>query len=86
MCSVSTSTAASNRGAAAGIGAGRSGGRQGAAGGPVDQGGRTAETRRPLDAGLRLERRGYQPMFGTADFREGVKAFVDKRTPEFTAD
>jgi len=37
----------------------------------------------PLETGLRLERRGYQLMFGTSDFREGVKAFADKRDPQF---
>jgi enoyl-CoA hydratase len=37
----------------------------------------------PLDAGLRLERQGYQLMFGTADLREGIKAFIDKREPQF---
>lgn len=36
-----------------------------------------------LDAGLRLERRGYQLMFGTADMREGVTAFVEKRAAAF---
>jgi len=40
----------------------------------------------PLEAGLRLERRGYQLMFGTSDFREGVKAFADKRDPLFTGE
>jgi enoyl-CoA hydratase len=33
--------------------------------------------------GLRLERQGYQLMFGTADLREGIKAFIDKREPHF---
>ena len=37
----------------------------------------------PLDAGLRMERRGYQLMFGTADMREGVKAFSEKRAAVF---
>ncbi|TXH80029.1 MAG: enoyl-CoA hydratase [Rhizobium sp.] len=36
-----------------------------------------------LDVGLKLERRGYQLMFGTADMREGVKAFTEKRTAAF---
>jgi enoyl-CoA hydratase/carnithine racemase len=36
-----------------------------------------------LDAGLKLERRGYQLMFGTADMREGVKAFSEKRAAVF---
>jgi len=36
-----------------------------------------------LDAGLRLERRGYQLMFGTADAKEGLTAFMEKRTPAY---
>jgi len=37
----------------------------------------------PLESGLSLERRGYQLMFGTSDMREGVAAFIEKRTPTF---
>jgi enoyl-CoA hydratase/carnithine racemase len=29
------------------------------------------------------DRRRYQLMFGTADLREGIKAFIDKREPQF---
>jgi enoyl-CoA hydratase len=36
-----------------------------------------------LDTGLRLERRSYQLMFVTRDFREGVTAFLEKRPPQF---
>jgi enoyl-CoA hydratase len=37
-----------------------------------------------LEGGLRMERRGYQLMFGTEDFREGVTAFMDKRPAQFS--
>jgi enoyl-CoA hydratase len=39
-----------------------------------------------LEAGLRLERRGYQLMFGTQDFREGIAAFQGKREPKFAGE
>jgi enoyl-CoA hydratase len=39
-----------------------------------------------LEAGLRLERRGYQLMFGTQDFREGIAAFQGKREPRFAGE
>jgi len=37
-----------------------------------------------LDAQLALEARLQQESVGTADFTEGVKAFLEKRAPEFT--
>ena len=37
-----------------------------------------------LDAQLALEARVQQESVGTADFAEGVKAFLEKRPPEFT--
>ena len=37
-----------------------------------------------LDAQLTLEARLQQESVGTADFAEGVKAFLEKRPPEFT--
>ena len=37
----------------------------------------------PLEQGLRLERRLAHGLFATEDQKEGMGAFVDKRTPEF---
>ena len=37
----------------------------------------------PLEAGLAAERKAYVTLFGTADMREGVSAFLEKRTPKF---
>ncbi|MDT8341583.1 MAG: enoyl-CoA hydratase-related protein [Longimicrobiales bacterium] len=37
----------------------------------------------PLSAGLELERELFLAAFGSEDGREGVRAFVEKRTPEF---
>ena len=37
----------------------------------------------PLSQGIRLERRLFQATFGTSDQKEGMKAFVDKRKPDF---
>ncbi|ASJ75499.1 enoyl-CoA hydratase [Granulosicoccus antarcticus] len=36
-----------------------------------------------LDQGLHLERRSFFSLFGTEDQREGMQAFIDKRTPDF---
>jgi enoyl-CoA hydratase len=38
----------------------------------------------PLEAALLLERNAFQLMFGTADQKEGMKAFIEKRPPAFT--
>ena len=38
----------------------------------------------PLSQGVRLERRLFQATFGTNDQKEGMKAFVEKRDPDFT--
>jgi enoyl-CoA hydratase len=36
-----------------------------------------------LEAGLMLERKAFQLLFASADKREGMQAFVEKRPPEF---
>ncbi|KAI7853004.1 ClpP/crotonase-like domain-containing protein [Circinella umbellata] len=38
----------------------------------------------PLSAGLRWERAYFQALFGTADQKEGMGAFAEKRKPNFT--
>lgn len=37
-----------------------------------------------LEEGLRFERRMFQSLFATADQKEGMSAFLEKRDPEFT--
>jgi enoyl-CoA hydratase/carnithine racemase len=37
----------------------------------------------PLEAALRLESESFQKLFGTEDRTEGMRAFLDKRKPEF---
>jgi enoyl-CoA hydratase len=37
-----------------------------------------------LAEGLRFERRAFQVTFATEDRREGMAAFVDKRSPNFS--
>jgi enoyl-CoA hydratase len=37
-----------------------------------------------LAEGIRFERRLFQALFATADQKEGMSAFVEKRTPDFT--
>ena len=37
----------------------------------------------PLAEGVRFERRLFQAMFATADQKEGMAAFVEKRAPQF---
>lgn len=39
---------------------------------------------RPLSAGMRYERDAFYAMFDTRDQTEGMTAFLEKRTPEFT--
>ena len=36
-----------------------------------------------LSEGLRFERRGFHSLFATADQKEGMKAFTEKRKPDF---
>lgn len=38
----------------------------------------------PLAAALRLEGESFQGLFGTADQAEGMRAFLEKRKPQFT--
>ena len=38
----------------------------------------------PLSSGLRFERRIFHSLFATHDQKEGMSAFVEKRTPDFT--
>ncbi|MHA6619936.1 enoyl-CoA hydratase-related protein [Pseudonocardia sp. DLS-67] len=40
----------------------------------------------PMQAGLDLERRAYESMFGTRDLKEGISAFFDKRAARFTGE
>ncbi len=37
-----------------------------------------------LESGLAFERRSFHTLFSTEDKREGIRAFLDKRPPEFT--
>jgi enoyl-CoA hydratase/carnithine racemase len=37
----------------------------------------------PLDAALMLERKAFQLLFATEDQKEGARAFLEKRKPEF---
>ena len=36
-----------------------------------------------LEAGLALERKAFQLLFATSDQKEGMRAFLEKRKPEF---
>jgi enoyl-CoA hydratase len=36
-----------------------------------------------MDEGLRFERRVFQAMFGLEDQKEGMTAFIEKRSPSF---
>lgn len=38
----------------------------------------------PLEAGLLIERQGFHLLFDTADQKEGMAAFIEKRRPTFT--
>lgn len=37
----------------------------------------------PLESALRLERKAFQLLFNSADKREGLAAFLEKRKPTF---
>ena len=36
-----------------------------------------------LEAGIEAEKRGFATVFGSADAREGISAFLQKRSPRF---
>ena len=38
----------------------------------------------PLETALMLERKAFQLLFDTADQKEGMRAFLDKRKPQYT--
>jgi enoyl-CoA hydratase/carnithine racemase len=40
----------------------------------------------PLEAGLALEKEAFRRVFATADKREGIAAFLEKRAPRFTGE
>ena len=42
-----------------------------------------AASDRPLAEGLQVERELFAPLFATGDQKEGMRAFLDKREPEF---
>jgi enoyl-CoA hydratase len=42
-----------------------------------------AATELPLPEGLEVEREVFVPLFATRDQKEGMRAFLDKRDPEF---
>ena len=48
-----------------------------------DEGKRQPCLRNDLAEGIRFERRVFHPMFATADQKEGMAAFVEKRKPNF---
>lgn len=37
----------------------------------------------PLETALSLERKAFQLLFDTADQKEGMRAFLEKRTPQY---
>jgi len=37
----------------------------------------------PLDAALNLERKAFELLFATEDQKEGMRAFAEKRKPDF---
>ena len=45
--------------------------------------GKCAYCETPLAEGIRFERRLFHAMFATDDQKEGMAAFVDKRSPQF---
>ena len=42
-----------------------------------------AQSRRDLDEGLAAEKQGFAEVFASYDAREGIAAFLEKRTPDF---
>ena len=37
----------------------------------------------PFDEALQLEQRAYEALYDTADQKEGMRAFLEKRKPKF---